>query len=147
MGDWSFGLFLLPVFVLLFIVCVLATLWFLCGSDPYGDNGLAAFLFAAAAMFILVCCTLGYYPYQGDYHTWSTKDGTVLQITSRFVGSGDGTQQKYAVQLDDGNVYGCLDTRCSLVKAGDYLKLSCKKAYEFRSTSGWDCRFRDWREA
>jgi hypothetical protein len=45
--------------------------------------------------------------------------------------------------LDDGGTYGCTDTRCALVEPGDYLKLACKKAWEYGSTDGWDCRFRE----
>lgn len=77
-----------------------------------------------------------------DYHTFRSVSGTVVANEARMLADGNGgTTQNFAVRLDDGQTYRCDDTRCSLVKPGDHLELSCMKEWQYAATPGDVCRF------
>jgi hypothetical protein len=82
----------------------------------------------------------------GDYHAWNVKTGTVSEVSKRIVPAGDkGIQERFVVRLREaGGLYGIDDTRASLLKSGDEVRLKCKKDYQWgvdRSAHGWACRW------
>lgn len=117
-------------------------LWVRNNSDRYNMDGVFGAVWVGVALVLLLLSAGVMYPYDMDYHQYSIKEGTVVQIDSRMVPAGKGMEEKFAVELSDGGVYGCLDTRCSLLEPGDTLTMACKKVWEFRGTAGWDCKFR-----
>lgn len=84
-----------------------------------------------------------FWPFSAEYHQWRPVAGQVAAVQSRLIGDGGGgTTQKFVVRLkDDGSEYACEDTRCSLVKVGDRVDLSCKRAWQYTGTDGWDCNY------
>jgi hypothetical protein len=80
----------------------------------------------------------------GDYHAWNIKQGTVERISKRLVSAGDKGMQERFVAIVDGQPLGIDDTRASLLKTGDRVRLKCKKDYQWgvdRSAHGWACRW------
>lgn len=96
---------------------------------------------AVAPVILLVGTAWAMYPWQGEYHRWQDKSGTVAEVSSRLLSNSDNVNQKFVVRFEGGGEYGCNDTRCSLVKVGDDLTLSCKRAWQFSGRDGWDCNY------
>ena len=97
----------------------------------------------AFVMAVLMAAPTGYYPYKAEYHQWRTQSGVVAEVNKRLVGNGDsGMSEKIVVRYEGSTgAFGCEDTRCALVKQGDTLDLKCKRAWQYASVSGYDCRF------
>lgn len=140
-SSWSLGVLIgLPVAVLLMIVgvaiAVLGSLW---------DDFTPGMWIVIGT--VIVVCSIGVtaftlYPYDAEYHQWRQVDGTVAKIDKRLIGSGDKMEDKFVVRFEgNGQQYGCDDTRCAQVVAGDALTLSCKRAWQYTGTDGYDCRF------
>lgn len=81
----------------------------------------------------------------GDYHAWNDKTGVVVEKNKRIVPAGDkGIQERFVLRFADGQLYGVDDTRASLIKRGQRVRLKCKKDYQWgvpRSSHGWACRY------
>lgn len=152
-GAWSLGVLvgvpLLSLFLLLLIAVVVAAFWWAADEkgDSYGDRGLAlgfawAAVLAIVATLALALAPTGYYPYKGEYHQWRAVSGTVAEVGNRILTSDSGVEQKVVVRFQGSELmFGCQDTRCAPVKAGDVLDLKCKRAWQYASESGYDCRF------
>lgn len=151
--SWSLGVLIAGPILLLLIVASgfgVAQAWrWLLGSDrseEYGDWGIALTISIIASVVylaLIVGIGFGYYPYKAEYHQWRPVTGQVAEVSKRLVGNGDGGMSEKIVVRFKGNPqeYGCEDTRCSLVKTKDSLDLKCKRAWQYSSTSGYDCRF------
>lgn len=149
--SWSLGaLVWLPVAAVLVLLAVGAGVIFLMmradtAPSPYSDRGplLAFAIISFVTALLLVGGTAwGMYPYSAEYHQWNEVSGTVEQIDRRLIGSGDSMEDKFVVRYaESGDQFACDDTRCAQVREGDTLTLSCKRAWQFTGTDGWDCRF------
>lgn len=151
--TWSLGVKIgLPIAGVLLLLALVACVGAAClyvidkrrgGYEPGFYLVLSAIAGGCAALVVGVAAW-AFYPYDSDYHRWQPKHGQITEISSRLLSSGDnGTTQKFVVALDSGGEFACNDTRCSLLHKGDYLSLSCKKAWQFSGTDGWDCNYVD----
>lgn len=111
-------------------------------------DGAGAGVLLIAAIILVVAGGIGTFvslPWSGQYHRFVPKTGVVSKIGSRFLASdvnGGGTTQKYVVTFSNGQSYGCLDTRCANVAAGDHLTLLCERSFQFNAPNeGWDCNW------
>jgi hypothetical protein len=101
----------------------------------------------AAIIVTLVVTGFLMWPWSAEYHEWQTESGTIAAVNSRLLASGTqggGSTQRFVVEFaGSGDQFSCDDTRCSLLKPGDYLTLSCKRAYQYTGTPGYDCNYVD----
>lgn len=145
---WTLGtLIALPMAIIAAIACISIGVYLARreNDDPYHGDDIFAIIWTAVGAFLIVITAWAMYPYKADYHRWNTKDGVVTNVEKRLVGTGNGMEEKIVVKIDGHeDPYGCLDTRCALLVPGDYLKLACKKVFEYGATDGWDCKFREW---
>lgn len=149
-------LFGVPVAVLVVIVCLAlaAVVWVKTlpherkgGYGNYRYDGLGGVILGAfgVAIVTVLLTALLMWPWKYDYHHWVDVQGTVQKVSSRLVSAGDkgGSNQRFVVVLN-GKAYGVDDTRASLLKVGDPVKLRCKKEYEWGSSlsaNGWACKW------
>lgn len=94
-------------------------------------------------LFTVGITAWGMYPYDMQYHRFTHVEGTVEAVEARMLADGNGgTSQNFAVRFkESGDTYRCDDSRCSLLKEGDWLSLWCIREWQYASTSGWGCRF------
>lgn len=146
--QWSLGVLIgLPIYAVLLGV----TIWFLLKGvrgvwrdgwkDRYGMTYGALMTLAAGIALAVMAPIIAalYWPYKAEYHQWKPVEGKVTQIGSRLIGGGS-TSQRYVLAID-GQPYGVDDTRASLVKVGDAVKLSCIREWQYASNPGWACRW------
>lgn len=141
-GGWLAGLILLGV------ICFFAVAFIITSLLTWKEDG-AKTVFATTMVVTIITLAAwlwGSWPLSYNYHHWITKQGRVEQkVGSRFIAQDHGTTQKFVVVLN-GHAYGVNDTRASLLRRGDFVRLRCKKAYEFgtpRHSQGWDCKWVD----
>lgn len=141
-GPWSLGtLIWLPILALIVLVCVVAAVAAWRADEPGFSIG------AVLVAFVFVGCTalpqIGMYPYKAEYHQWRDVSGTVDKIDRRLISKSDSMEDKFVIRFEDSNgaQFGCDDTRCASVEEGDALTLSCKRAWQYTGTDGYDCRF------
>lgn len=100
-----------------------------------------------SVIVVLVATGFFMWPWSAEYHEWQTVSGTITNINSRLLASdtqGGGSTQRFVVQFAaNGAQYSCDDTRCALLHDGDQLTLSCKRAWQYSGTPGWDCNYVD----
>jgi hypothetical protein len=100
-----------------------------------------------AAVVTVAAALWSFYPWSTEYHMWRTIHGSISQISNRFIASGSdggGSTQRFVVIFNgDTGQYSCDDTRCALLKVGDDLTISCKRAWQYSGTPGYDCSFVD----
>lgn len=138
--SWSLGvLILVPVTLVCLLIGFAFVIWGAI-TDDY-DSGLGFFGGLLIIVVTVAAAGFGFYPYHTQYHKWHTSTNTVKSISSRFLGSDSGTTQRFVVGFGNGELRSCDDTRCALVKVGDKLTLSCKRAWQFSGTDGWDCNY------
>lgn len=152
-ARWSLGVLIgLPILGLVLLICLVV---FVLGilfwrserkkkDTAYSEAALGAWFSVGAfgvALLALIIAGIAYWPWQADYHKWQPTSGTVTDISSRFLGDGKSTTQRFVVTLDGIGQRACDDTRCSLVHKGDVLFLSCKRSYQFAGTAGYDCNY------
>lgn len=142
--TWSLGVLIgLPLTLLLLLAClvlmILGAVWARRDSDGWQVTGFGVVVGA----IVLVIAAWRFYPYSAEYHQWQPASGQVESIDSRLVSIGNdkSPSERFVVTLDDGEQYACDDTRCAQVKPGDLLDLSCKRAWQYAGTDGWDCKF------
>lgn len=150
---WSLGVLIgLPAAGVVALICLaVAVLCFLgargANDGPYGDRGFLLGSGAGAVVALLAVVVLtGWleWPWSADYHRWHTTTGTVTSVSSRLLASDQqngGTTQRFVVELAGVGERSCDDTRCSLVKVGDRLTLSCKRAWQYAGEHGYDCAY------
>src|SRR3954471_22793531 len=142
-SSWSLGVLIgVPVAALVLLIALAAAAG---GILMRGDGGWGLFAGAVAVILVVLgVCAWAYYPYHGEYHQWRTHSGTVADVSNRLISAGDkgGSNQKFVVRFEgSGQQYGCNDTRCASVKVGDDLTISCKRAWQYSGTDGYDCNF------
>lgn len=94
------------------------------------------------AVFTLAVTAFSFYPFSGEYHSWQKISGTVTSTNSRFLAARGGADQKFVVTFNgSGQQFGCNDTRCSTVRKGDELTITCKRTFQWFGTPGYDCNF------
>lgn len=151
-GSWSVGVLVgVPVTVLGVAGLVVGGLLLLRHdrkmSDGNYDKGIPKLagivcLAVAGLLVVLALSPAGFYPYRAEYHQWRDVSGTVVKIDKRLIGSGDKMEDKFVVRYEGSTLqFGCDDTRCAQVEEGDSLTLSCKRAWQYTGTDGYDCRF------
>lgn len=147
--QWGLGVFLgLPILALLVLGCVFVAmtahrLYRKERRDEefrYIRNG-----FAWAAPVLLLLGAIAWYPFAParEFHAWNKVTGTVGSISNRFLGDGNGSMSQRIVVRFAGSdgLYGCDDSRCMSLKAGDRVALLCKREWQFRGQSGWECKW------
>lgn len=141
-GAWSLGVLVgVPVCILIVIVGLVCAGFLFSDGEP--GMGVVAIV-CVVAFIIAALSPLGYYPLDAEYHQWRKVSGVVEDSGSRLLPSSDGkaTEQKIVVRFAGSDLdFGCQDTRCALIKKGDTLDLKCKRAWQYQSVSGYDCRF------
>jgi hypothetical protein len=141
-GTWSIGtLIWVPIATLLILGLVAFAVFMFMESELGMGLG-----FIAAALAIIIGSALpsiGMYPYKGEYHQWRDVSGTVEKIDKRLIAHDKSMEDKFVVRFANsgGRQFGCDDTRCASVDPGDWLKLSCKRVWQYTGTDGYDCRF------
>lgn len=156
MADrWSLGVLVgLPVagvvtLILLGLAALLLYVWRSTEPGGWSDRGLFAggfFTCLALALGVVIATGLLMWPWHAEYHRWTTVTGEVRTVSSRFLASdtqGGGSTQRFVVDLAGVGQRSCDDTRCSLVKPGDRLTLSCKREWQYTGTPGWSCAYVD----
>lgn len=142
--TWSLALKIAtPILLVLIVGCTVAGVislrrWW----KP--DRELAVFfgiIPLALAGILLIGGLVGFYPYSAQYHQWQPVVGAVTQVDSRLLGGDDSTTQRFVVTFASGQQRSCDDTRCSQVRVGDTLGLSCKRHWQYTGTDGWDCNY------
>jgi hypothetical protein len=110
------------------------------GSD---DDVSTPLTITAVAVFAGVTAVAAgcFFPYKAEYHQWRQTTGQVATVSSRFIGDGKSTTQRFVVAFTDGRQRACDDTRCSLIRRGDTLTLWCKRAWQWAATPGYDCNY------
>lgn len=116
-------------------------------NDHLSDAGMFTVVFGGVFLGGLLVMLGLTFPWEKQYHAYGVKDGTIQSIETRLIKSGDSMEEVFVVQFEDGQPYKCEDTRCALLEPGDYLALACIRVWEYHGTDGWDCKFRDLREA
>lgn len=149
-GSWSLGVLIgIPALALgigaLVALGLLARWWSANRADSI-DEGLLKWvgrILLGCAVVTLILGVAGYYPFGGEYHQFRDVSGTVAKIDSRLIAkSGSGSDTKFVVRFDGSPMqFACDDTRCAQVAEGDALTLSCKRAWQYTGTDGYDCRF------
>jgi hypothetical protein len=153
-NDWSWSLGTLIGFPLgIFAALIGAVLVWVCirwwkreRGASYGDGPLAIVGIVVGSLMVagaLIGTGVGMWPYSAEYHQWRTTTGTVQAVGSRLLGDGTGTTQRFVVTLAGIGQRSCDDTRCAEVKVGDRLTLSCKRAWQYSGTPGYDCNYLD----
>lgn len=143
--SWSLGVLIgIPVLALFIIAGV--GLIFLSRhmskqSHDYGEGRIVLYGAIATIVITVIVGVFSFYPYKYEYHSWQTVTGTVKNMDKRLVADGEGMSEKFVVTYTNGNQRGCLDTRCADVKPGDTLTITCKRAWQFTGTDGYDCNF------
>lgn len=140
-SSWSLGVLVgLPILGLIALALLAFGIFCFVADEPGLGLGSIAVLLVLIG---LALSPLGYYPYKAEYHQWRSRTGVVAEVSKRLVSDGDkGMNEKIVVRYRDGEgEFGCEDTRCALVKTGDTLDLKCKRAWQYASVSGYDCRF------
>lgn len=88
------------------------------------------------------CFTWGTWPpFNSAYHTYIPTTIQVASTSSRFLSDGQSSTQYFAIQDKNGNTYRCDDTRCSVLKPGEFVTLMCVKEFETNGSPGMDCNF------
>lgn len=112
------------------------------------DQSFGAWLFWGGIVVIPVAIGMWWwgmaFTLSGDYHAWNVKRGTVERINNRLISRGEGRVSQRYVAIVNGQALGIDDTRASLLRPGDPVRLKCKKDYEWgvdRSAHGWACRW------
>lgn len=137
----SVGLWLgVPIAGIVVVICVAFCLGFYT-SKPY-DWGLGFVIAAVVGFVTLVLTAVLMWPWKHDYHFYVPVSGRVERVSNRFISNGDqGVSQRFVVVLK-GQPYGIDDTRASLLKEGDAVKLHCKKEFDWGSSdNGWACKW------
>lgn len=97
---------------------------------------------AIVALASIVIYVSSMWPFSWEYHQWAPANGTVEQVSSRTLADGNGGMtQRFVVRFDNGDERACDDTRCSLIKPGDQLALTCKREYQWVGEHGWSCNY------
>lgn len=140
------GLIVVGLFVLLSVVSILGGRAILRHDLTFDSDFLGPLWIWVGSAFLTLTLGIsawGFYPYDMQYHRYKHVEGTVDVAEARMLADGDGgTTQNFAVRFKEtGETYRCDDTRCSLLKPGDYLSLWCIREWQYASTSGWNCRF------
>lgn len=101
-----------------------------------------AILAGVGCLLVLGAITLwAMWPLKMTYHEYRPVSGIVQSTSSRFLSDGQGNVNQRIAVVIGGQVYGCDDTRCSLLKKGDPVTLLCKSEYEQNGTPGDVCNF------
>lgn len=139
--SFTVALIVLPILFVL-CVCLIIVPFF------FDWDGLQWFAFWAGILGlcgVLIGGLVGMYPYDMAYHSWRVHQGTVAQISSRLLSAGDngGSNQKFVVTFRGSpQAYGVNDTRASLVKVGEHLRVTCIRTHQWGGgVDGYDCRW------
>lgn len=146
LGDttWSLGMWIgVPLTIVLVLIGLAAIV---VGLLMWKEDGAGFFLAGGVVWLVVVLgialSPLGFYPYHSEYHQWRELGGTLTQVDKRLISTDNGMEDKFVVRFaGSSQQYGCDDTRCAGIHVGDYLALSCKRAWQYTGTDGYDCRF------
>jgi hypothetical protein len=133
------GLPIVGFIALAFLAAIALGVWAFRDGD---DDGATLVVGGVIGGVILLAATgYSYYPYRAEYHRWKPVAGEVDQVQSQPVSTWDGNQ-KFVIRLKNNRLeYGCEDTRCSLLKPGERLELSCVQVWMYSGADGFDCNY------
>jgi hypothetical protein len=136
----SMGLWLGGFATILVILACLAWIIFWAVGEPY-DKWFGITTGTGVLLATIIIAGIAYYPYKHDYHYYVAKQGRVERINSRLIAADNSVSQRFVVVIN-GQPYGIDDTRASLLKEGDFVKLHCKKEFDWGSSDqGWACKW------
>lgn len=147
--TWSLGVrFGLPIaafLLVLFLGVTLLALMLRPGASSY-DKG--SYTFFAWAGIVCAIITTGatfwaMYPLEREYHRWYPVAGEVEQVERRILSGGSSISERVLIEIAGKGQYGCDDTRCTGLKAGDQVSLHCKLEWQYTGTDGYSCNYID----
>lgn len=134
------GIPVLVAVVLIGLLCWAAGIWMVRTEDLREEGWTligGTFIGLVIAGIIFVA---SWFPFDMTYHHWYRVEGQVESIGMRNIRDGDGMSQRYVFVIG-GQPWGVDDTRASVTKTGDFVKLKCKKEWVYQSKSGWACNW------
>jgi hypothetical protein len=140
-----------PLMILIILAFIGLGIWFKKHKWGRFDEGMGIYgpwICWGLALFFVLGTAYVMFPYKAEYHQWQDVSGTVSSTNSRFLAASDGksTEQKFVLTFEGSDQqFGCNDTRCATLREGDWAKIACKRTFQFFSTPGYDCRFRDYK--
>lgn len=146
--SWSMGwmigwpAWIIALLIVLFLAVVCTWAAFDESDGMLGFFGVCLWV-AFVGLLILMLSPFGMYPAGGsDFHKWKPKSGEVTQVAKRLVPNGDSMEEKVVIVFKGSTQeYGVTDTRAALVEKGDTVVIKCKKAYDWGSIPGYDCKW------
>lgn len=85
---------------------------------------------------------LVWFPFGYAYNHYVPVSGTVTQVNSRFIASGNGGSTQYWAIWFGNMPYKCDDTRCGGLHAGSKVTLLCEKEFQFNAPQqGYICNW------
>lgn len=116
------------------------------GNYGDGEGPIATLLLVALTAAVMIPSVWwGMYPWKAEYHEWRPVSGTVERVDTRMLSNENGgTYQKVVIKfVGNEQQYGVDDTRAAGLKEGDKAVITCKRAYQWAGTHGYDCAFVD----
>jgi hypothetical protein len=132
--------------IVIAVILVLAAVFNRHWREVFGlESKWPARLFATALVFLALCvAAVSMWPWKRDYHQWTPISGQVETATKRLLGSNSGgaMSEVFAIKFrGNSTMYRCDDTRCATAQPGKWLRLLCKKEWEYAAVDGWACRY------
>jgi hypothetical protein len=136
--HWSLGVLIgIPVMSLILLALLGVGIFLLIHWNNDRSFGVIVLI---VFVIVLGFTLLAFFPYKAEYHQWRTVEGTIQDIGSRQISDGKAMSTRYVFVID-GQPYGVDDTRASVAKKGDHVRLSCIKEWQWASVPGWACRW------
>jgi membrane protein implicated in regulation of membrane protease activity len=134
--HWTLGVLIgYPIAGLILLAAIIATvLMFRFDEEMMGWFGIVAIVIVSVAV------AAASYPWKPEYHQFRTVQGPVQEVGKRLIAEDKSMSERYVLKIN-GQAYGVDDTRASLVKVGDTVTISCRRDWQYASTSGYVCRW------
>jgi apolipoprotein N-acyltransferase len=150
-AQWDSGLIIsFWVFGIAGVICLVMVIGGAVAAKV-SDGGNTGFAAIGGGLVGLVVCALAltasWFPFKAQYNRYVPVAGTVQQISSRILGDGNNSvTQRFVITFRDGRQRACDDTRCSLVRAGDFVVELCERDFQLNTPAeGWNCNFISYR--
>lgn len=90
---------------------------------------------------VIASSAAAYFPWTAQYHVYKPVSGKIQAIGSRIISDGGkSVNQRFGVQIGN-QLYGCDDTRCAELQAGEDVTLMCIRQWQWNANSGWVCNW------
>lgn len=147
-ARWDTGLVISWwLFGIIGAICVIVMIG---GAVAYRASGATssspAGAFTTGLIGVVICAlaiAASWFPFGAQYNRYVPVAGTVQAISSRILGDGSNSvTQRFVITYTDGRQRACDDTRCSLIRAGDFVTEICERDFQLNNPAeGWNCNF------